>query len=79
MDERVQQKKEADTIGQKDFLGFVLEHSELIAEEICDLLMGLLFAGHETTTTAILMAVYFLQDCPKAVEQLRVLKHYLLV
>lgn len=31
----------------------------------------MLFAGHETSSVAIALAIFFLQACPKAVEELR--------
>lgn len=76
MKERIAQKEAGtDSIGEGDLLGFILEQSNLDAEQFGDLLLGLLFGGHETSSTAITMVLYFLQDCPKAVEQLRVCKH----
>ncbi|URE34631.1 cytochrome P450 [Musa troglodytarum] len=72
MEERIQKKKEGtDGIGEADLLGFILEQSNLDAEQFGDLLLGLLFGGHETSSTAITLVLYFLHDCPKAVEQLR--------
>ncbi|KAJ8491733.1 hypothetical protein OPV22_013454 [Ensete ventricosum] len=72
MEERIQKKKEGtDSIGEADLLGFILEQSNLDAEQFGDLLLGLLFGGHETSSTAITLVLYFLHDCPKAVEQLR--------
>nr|UAK14956.1 cytochrome P450 90B56 [Iberis amara] len=54
-----------------DLLGWVLKHSNLSTEQILDLILSLLFAGHETSSVAIALAIYFLQGCPKAVQQLR--------
>ncbi|KAG1341893.1 cytochrome P450 90B1-like [Cocos nucifera] len=72
MEERIQKKREGtDEIGESDLLGFILEQSNLDAEQFGDLLLGLLFGGHETSSTAITLAIYFLADCPRAVEQLR--------
>ncbi|RWW50157.1 hypothetical protein BHE74_00043614 [Ensete ventricosum] len=54
MEERIQKKKEGtDSIGEADLLGFILEQSNLDAEQFGDLLLGLLFGGHETSSTAI--------------------------
>lgn len=55
-----------------DLLGWVLKHSNLSTEQILDLILSLLFAGHETSSVAIALAIFFLQACPKAVEELRV-------
>ncbi|ONK76129.1 uncharacterized protein A4U43_C03F24240 [Asparagus officinalis] len=72
MKERIEQKEAGtDKIGEGDLLGFVLEQSNLDAEQFGDLLLGLLFGGHETSSTAITMVLYFLHDSPKAVEHLR--------
>ncbi|XP_057975257.1 cholesterol 22-monohydroxylase CYP90B51 [Malania oleifera] len=54
-----------------DLLGWVLKHTNLSKEQILDLVLSLLFAGHETSSVAIALAIYFLQDCPTAVQQLR--------
>nr|APU50918.1 cytochrome P450 90B1 [Fritillaria cirrhosa] len=72
MEERIH-KKEAgtDEIGDADILGYCLENSKQDAEQFGDLMLGILFGGHETSATAMTMSVYFLSDCPRAVEQLR--------
>ncbi|OVA04504.1 Cytochrome P450 [Macleaya cordata] len=54
-----------------DLLGWVLKHSNFSTEQILDLILSLLFAGHETSSVSIALAIYFLQGCPKAVEELR--------
>ncbi|KAJ4966600.1 hypothetical protein NE237_018449 [Protea cynaroides] len=56
---------------EDDLLGWVLKNSNLSTEQILDLILSLLFAGHETSSVAIALAIYFLQGCPKAVQQLR--------
>lgn len=56
-----------------DLLGWVLKHSNLSTEQILDLILSLLFAGHETSSVAIALAIFFLQACPKAVQELRVI------
>nr|AJT59567.1 CYP90G1v2 [Veratrum californicum] len=72
MKERIQKRRDGtDDIGEADLLGFVLEQSNLDAEQFGDLLLGLLFGGHETSATAITLLIYFLHDCPLAVKQLR--------
>lgn len=55
-----------------DLLGWVLKHSNLSTEQILDLILSLLFAGHETSSVAIALAIFFLQACPRAIDQLRV-------
>ncbi|ERN17490.1 cytochrome P450 90B1 isoform X1 [Amborella trichopoda] len=56
---------------EEDFLGWVMKQSDLSSEQILDLILSLLFAGHETSTVAITMAMYFLDGCPRAIEQLQ--------
>ena len=75
MAERIHQKKDGwDEIGEdSDLLGFILEQSNLDAEQFADLLLGLLFGGHETSSTAMTLAIYFLGDSRRALEELRVL------
>lgn len=70
MEERIKKRRE----DENDLLGWVLKNSNLSKEQILDLVLSLLFAGHETSSVAIALAIYFLQGCPTAVEKLRV-KH----
>lgn len=56
---------------EEDLLGWVLKNSNLSKEQILDLVLSLLFAGHETSSVSIALAIYFLQTCPIAVQQLR--------
>ncbi|PIN24137.1 Cytochrome P450 CYP4/CYP19/CYP26 subfamily [Handroanthus impetiginosus] len=67
MEERIKNGIEHDN----DLLGWVLKNSNLSKEQILDLVLSLLFAGHETSSVAIALAIYFLQGCPTAVQQLR--------
>lgn len=74
MEERIQQMKGGgyENMEDDDLLGWVLKHSNLSTEQILDLVLSLLFAGHETSSVAIALAIYFLEGCPDAVQQLRV-------
>lgn len=72
MEERL--KEGAENIDEDDLLGWVLKHSNLSKEQILDLILSLLFAGHETSSVAIALAIYFLPGCPNAIQQLRVSK-----
>ncbi|XP_057769075.1 cholesterol 22-monohydroxylase CYP90B51 [Salvia miltiorrhiza] len=67
MEERIERRSS----NEQDLLGWVLKNSNLSKEQILDLVLSLLFAGHETTSVAIALAIYFLQGCPTAVEKLR--------
>ncbi|XP_034226063.1 cytochrome P450 90B1 isoform X2 [Prunus dulcis] len=69
MEERLKEGKE--NIDEDDLLGWVLKHSNLSKEQILDLILSLLFAGHETSSVAIALAIYFLPGCPNAIQQLR--------
>ncbi|GFQ00369.1 cytochrome p450 90b1 [Phtheirospermum japonicum] len=67
MEKRIREKRE----DENDLLGWVVKNSNLSKEQILDLVLSLLFAGHETSSVAISLAIYFLQGCPTAVQQLR--------
>ncbi|RDX99099.1 Cytochrome P450 90B1, partial [Mucuna pruriens] len=54
-----------------DLLNWALKHSNLSNEQILDLILSLLFAGHETSSVALALAIYFLPGCPRAIQQLR--------
>ncbi|KAM0057654.1 putative cytochrome P450 [Helianthus debilis subsp. tardiflorus] len=56
---------------EDDLLGWVINNSNLSKEQILDLVLSLLFAGHETSSVSISLAIYFLEACPTAVLQLR--------
>eukprot|EP00257_Ricinus_communis_P008188 XP_002525487.2 abietadienol/abietadienal oxidase [Ricinus communis] len=53
-----------------DVLGRLLNEENLDDEAIADFVINLLFAGNETTAKTMLLAVYFLTQCPKAMQQL---------
>lgn len=73
MEERIQRKKEpGEKAEEDDLLGWVLEYSNLSTEQILDLILSLLFAGHETSSVAIALAIFFLEGCPGAIDHLRV-------
>lgn len=76
MKERIQKMEEGEEdMEQDDLLGWVLKHSNLSTEQILDLVLSLLFAGHETSSVAIALSIYFLQGCPAAIKQLQVIQH----
>ena len=60
-----------------DLLGWALKHSNLSTEQILDLILSLLFAGHETSSVAIALAIFFLsgsygrRHCPDGSEATR--------
>ncbi|KAJ6682117.1 hypothetical protein OIU74_020376 [Salix koriyanagi] len=72
MEERIARLKEGvENSEEDDLLGWVLKHSNLSTEQILDLILSLLFAGHETSSVSIALAIYFLQACPVAIQQLK--------
>ncbi|RDX89475.1 Cytochrome P450 90B1, partial [Mucuna pruriens] len=72
MEERVKRIQEGnENLEEDDLLNWVLKHSNLSTEQILDLILSLLFAGHETSSVAIALAIYFLPACPRAIQQLR--------
>lgn len=75
MEERMKRMKEGnENLEEDDLLNWVLKHSNLSTEQILDLILSLLFAGHETSSVSIALAIYFLPRCPQAIQQLRVSK-----
>ncbi|GMN29478.1 hypothetical protein TIFTF001_002448 [Ficus carica] len=76
MDERTVEMKGEEKYGNpedddEDLLGWALKYSNLSTEQILDLILSLLFAGHETSSVSIALAIYFLPGCPNALLQLR--------
>ncbi|XP_044470662.1 cytochrome P450 90B1 [Mangifera indica] len=72
MKERIRKMEEGEQdMEEDDLLGWVLKHSNLSTEQILDLVLSLLFAGHETSSVAIALSIYFLQGCPAAIKQLQ--------
>ncbi|WJX89844.1 hypothetical protein P8452_71809 [Trifolium repens] len=68
---RKRNQEEKKGLEENDLLNWVLKHSNLSNEQILDLILSLLFAGHETSCVAISLAIYFLPGCPRAIQQLR--------
>ena len=76
MEERVRRIQEGnESLEEDDLLNWVLKNSNLSTEQILDLILSLLFAGHETSSVAIALAIYFLPGSPQAIQQLRVSKY----
>ncbi|KAL2348510.1 hypothetical protein Fmac_002510 [Flemingia macrophylla] len=72
MEDRVKRIQEGnESLEEDDLLNWVLKHSNLSTEQILDLILSLLFAGHETSSVAIALAIYFLPGSPQAIQQLR--------
>ena len=76
MEERVRRIQEGnESLEEDDLLNWVLKNSNLSTEQILDLILSLLFVGHETSLVAIALAIYFLPSFPQAIQQLRVSKY----
>ncbi|XP_074591709.1 steroid (22S)-hydroxylase-like [Curcuma longa] len=72
MQERVQEMRDQERDEEvDDLLSWCLKHSNLSKEQTLDLLLSLLFAGHETSSVALASAIFFLESCPKAVQELQ--------
>nr|CAD1832855.1 unnamed protein product [Ananas comosus var. bracteatus] len=72
MEERMRKmNQKVEIIEEDDLLGWAMKQSKLSKEQILDLLLSLLFAGHETSSMALALAIFFLEGCPKAVRELR--------
>lgn len=72
MEERIVRiKNNEERSNEDDLLSWALKQSNLSKEQILDLLLSLLFAGHETSSMALVLAIYFLEGCPNAVKELR--------
>ncbi|KAA8547885.1 hypothetical protein F0562_004314 [Nyssa sinensis] len=60
---------------QDDMLGFLMRNEEnkykLTDEEIIDQIITILYSGYETVSTTSMMAVKYLRDHPKVLEELR--------
>jgi len=68
----VQRQNGPPTEGNNGVLGRLIEEDSLPDDAVADFIINLLFAGNETTTKTMLFAVYFLTQCPNAMEQLLV-------
>lgn len=73
LDERVEKvKKGCEGLEEDDLLASVAAQSNITRDQILDLILSMLFAGHETSSAAISLAIFFLESSPKALQQLRV-------
>ncbi|KAH7689862.1 steroid 22-alpha-hydroxylase protein [Dioscorea alata] len=72
LDERVEKvKKGCEGLEEDDLLASVAAQSNITRDQILDLILSMLFAGHETSSAAISLAIFFLESSPKALQQLR--------
>jgi len=76
MEERAKRIEKGEAVEEdNDLLNWVLTHTNLSNEQILDLILSMLFGGHETSSVAISLAIHFLPGCPRAMQQLRVSMH----
>ncbi|KAG6482381.1 hypothetical protein ZIOFF_059012 [Zingiber officinale] len=54
-----------------DFLGWVIRNTDYSLEKIGDMMLHTLFAAHDTSSRAICLMIYFLDNCPKAIAELK--------
>lgn len=72
LDERIKMIRDGrEELEVDDLLASVARQPNLLREQILDLILSMLFAGHETSSAAISLAIYFLESCPQALQQLR--------
>uniref|UniRef100_A0A6N2NJQ7 Abietadienol/abietadienal oxidase n=1 Tax=Salix viminalis TaxID=40686 RepID=A0A6N2NJQ7_SALVM len=64
-------RREGSSESGNGVLGRLLEEENLPDNEVADFIINLLFAGSETTAKTMLFAVYFLTQCPVAMQQLQ--------
>lgn len=61
---------------QHDMLGYLMNEEatrfKLTDDEMIDLIITILYSGYETVSTTSMMAVKYLHDHPKVLEELRV-------
>ncbi|CBI27310.3 hypothetical protein AAG906_002043 [Vitis piasezkii] len=71
----VMEKRRASSMTQDDMLGYLLRNEgskyNLSDEEILDQVITILYSGYETVSTTSMMAVKYLLDNPRALQQLR--------
>lgn len=67
----MENRKGNSVMEKDDFLNWLTKNTHYSEEYIGDLLFGVLFGGHDTTSRAITGMIYFLQGCKPAVEKLR--------
>lgn len=69
------EERRASGVKQRDMLGSLLSEEnkyKLSDEEMIDLIITILYSGYETVSTTSMMAVKYLHDHPKVLEELRV-------
>ena len=78
----ISERRKEKRIVKQDFLDQVLEKADEDEEQfndqvVLDFLFGFLFAGYDTTSIAMTMAVKYLTETPRALHELRVITYNL--
>nr|UTS77788.1 cytochrome P450 720B39 [Ginkgo biloba] len=68
--ETMEQRRKHPQVVHNDLLTKLLNEGSLSDEIVADFLLFMLFAGHETSSRSMALAIKFLTDCPRALEQL---------
>jgi len=69
--EMIKERRSHQYVVHNDLLNKLLEEGSLSDEIICDFILFLLFAGHETSARAMAFAIKFLTKCPEALNQMK--------
>uniref|UniRef100_A0A0C9RRQ7 TSA: Wollemia nobilis Ref_Wollemi_Transcript_18713_1677 transcribed RNA sequence n=1 Tax=Wollemia nobilis TaxID=56998 RepID=A0A0C9RRQ7_9CONI len=69
--ECIKERRQHPEVTRNDLLTKLLTEESLSDEIIADLILFLLFAGYETSSTAMAFSIKFLTDNPRALEELR--------
>lgn len=77
----IMQKRMASRVTYNDMLEHLLRDGDakykLDDEEIIDQIITILYSGYETVSTTSMMALKYLNDNPEALQELRVMMHFL--
>ncbi|GLJ17608.1 hypothetical protein SUGI_0306620 [Cryptomeria japonica] len=72
IEECIQERRQNPQVIRNDFLTKLLKEESWPDEIIIDLLLFIMFAGYETSSTSMAFAIKFLTNNPRALEELRV-------
>lgn len=64
-------RKQQPGIVYNDLLGIVTRAGSLSTEQVLDLVLNMLFAGHETSSVALTLAMKFVAEAPEVMEALK--------
>ncbi|KAH9300970.1 hypothetical protein KI387_012553, partial [Taxus chinensis] len=67
----MEERRRKPSMKNQDLLSTLMDEGSLSTDQILDLILNLLFAGHETSSVALTLAIYFLARSPESLKQLR--------